>query len=111
RNTSKSAVATVFEKVNTGGLQLNVFELLTATFAGDAAYYAEDGTDVRLNDDWRETQAIFEAQPVLQEASNTDFLRAVTLPAPPEANLTGTPTRPAAASARTDDPRRSTLCE
>ena len=33
--TSKSAVATVFEKVNTGGLALNVFELLTATFAGD----------------------------------------------------------------------------
>lgn len=29
--TTKSAVATVFEKVNTGGLPLNVFELLTAT--------------------------------------------------------------------------------
>ena len=32
--TSKSAVATVFEKVNTGGLALNVFELLTATLRG-----------------------------------------------------------------------------
>ena len=30
KETSKSAVATVFEKVNTGGLALNVFELLTA---------------------------------------------------------------------------------
>lgn len=43
KDTSKSAVATVFEKVNTGGVPLNVFELLTATFAGDAAYYAEHG--------------------------------------------------------------------
>ena len=38
-STSKSAVATVFEKVNTGGLALNVFELLTATLAWDRAYY------------------------------------------------------------------------
>ena len=36
-------MATVFEKVNTGGLPLNVFELLTATFAGDADYYDADG--------------------------------------------------------------------
>src|SRR5699024_11976719 len=53
RNTSKSAVATVFEKVNTGGLELNVFALLTATFAGDADYYAKPGSDFGLNDDWR----------------------------------------------------------
>lgn len=111
RNTSKSAVATVFEKVNTGGLQLNVFELLTATFAGDADYYAEHGTDFRLNDDWRETQAIFEAQPVLQEVSNTDFLRAVTLLATRENNLTGTRTRPTAVSARNEDALRITLSE
>jgi len=111
RNTSKSAVATVFEKVNTGGLQLNVFELLTATFAGDADYYAEYGTDFRLNDDWRETQAIFEAQPVLQEVSNTDFLRAVTLLATREKNLTGTRMRPAAVSARNEDALRITLSE
>lgn len=55
--TSKSAVATVFEKVNVGGLPLNVFELLTATFAGDPAYFAKHGTDFRLNDDWKATQA------------------------------------------------------
>ena len=40
-DTDKAAVATVFEKVNIGGLPLNVFELLTAMFAGDAGYYAE----------------------------------------------------------------------
>jgi hypothetical protein len=37
--TTKGAVATVFEKVNTGGLPLNVFELLTATFAGDPVWF------------------------------------------------------------------------
>ena len=35
KGTSKEAVCTVFEKVNTGGVPLNVFELLTATFASD----------------------------------------------------------------------------
>src|SRR4051812_10516113 len=47
--TSKSAVATVFEKVNTGGLRLNVFELLTATFAGDKKHFDKYGVDFRLN--------------------------------------------------------------
>ena len=55
QETSKSAVATVFEKVNTGGLALNVFELLTASFAGDKDHYDEHGTDFRLNDDWKKT--------------------------------------------------------
>ena len=49
-NTDKAAVATVFEKVNIGGLPLNVFELLTAVFAGDATYYEKTGADFRLND-------------------------------------------------------------
>ena len=111
RNTSKSAVATVFEKVNTGGLELNVFELLTATFAGDADYYAEHGTDFRLNDDWRETRAVFESQPVLQEVSSTDFLRAVTLLATRGKHLTDTRTRPTAVSARNEDALRISLSE
>ena len=37
-STSKDAVCTVFERVNTGGVPLNVFELLTATYAGDREY-------------------------------------------------------------------------
>lgn len=79
KSTSKSAVATVFEKVNTGGLPLNVFELLTAVFAGDAAYFAQHGTDFRLNDDWTKTKAGFAAHPVLSGVENTDFLQAVCL--------------------------------
>src|SRR5699024_3058778 len=111
RNTSKSAVATVFEKVNTGGLELNVFELLTATFAGDADYYAKHGTDFRLNDDWRETQAVFEPQPVLREVSSTDFLRAVTLLATRQRHLADERTRRTAVSARHEDALRISLSE
>lgn len=77
--TTKGAVATVFEKVNTGGLPLNVFELLTATFAGDPTYYAEHGTDFRLGDDWQLTEQVIVGHPVLGDFRNTDFLQAVTL--------------------------------
>ncbi|GAA1084379.1 DUF262 domain-containing protein [Pseudonocardia alni] len=77
--TSKSAVATVFEKVNTGGLPLNVFELLTATYAGDRAYFERTGKDFRLNDDWAATQDALSAYPVLSGLESTDFLQAVGL--------------------------------
>lgn len=101
--TSKSAVATVFEKVNTGGLQLNVFELLTATFAGDKAYYDRHGTDFRLNDDWRETQTKFESYPVLSAVENTDFLQAVTMLTTLKRNLADKSDRPPAVSAKRED--------
>lgn len=79
KETEKAAVATVFEKVNIGGLPLNVFELLTAVFAGDSEYYAKTGKDFRLNDDWKETQRMWADYPVLQRVENTDFLQAVTM--------------------------------
>ncbi len=79
KTTTKSAVATVFEKVNTGGLPLNVFELLTATFAGDKAYFDQHGHDFRLNDDWLATRQGFAAHPVLGAVENTDVLQAVSL--------------------------------
>jgi hypothetical protein len=101
--TSKSAVATVFEKVNTGGLPLNVFELLTATFAGDKAYYDAHGTDFRLNDDWQETVSKFSAHPVLGAVENTDFLQAVTLLATRKRNLADTSGKPPAISAKRED--------
>ena len=43
--TPKEAVCTVFEKVNTGGVSLTVFELLTASFAAD---------NFSLKDDWND---------------------------------------------------------
>ena len=79
KETEKAAVATVFEKVNIGGLPLNVFELLTAVFAGDTEYYAETGKDFRLNDDWQETKKLWSSYPVLNRVENTDFLQAVTM--------------------------------
>lgn len=110
-STSKSAVATVFEKVNTGGLALNVFELLTATFAGDKDYYDAHGTDFRLNDDWRETQAKFVSYPVLGALENTDFLQAVTLLTTLKRNRADTSARPAAVSAKREDVLKLTLAD
>lgn len=51
KETPKEAVCTVFENVNTKGIQLTVFELLTATYAADPAYFAEHGVDFHLPDD------------------------------------------------------------
>jgi len=74
KSTPKEAVCTVFEKVNTGGVPLNVFELLTATFAGDKLH-----RDFRLKDDWRARQGHLAAKRVLRSVESTDFLQAVTL--------------------------------
>lgn len=73
KSTSREAVCTVFEKVNTGGVALNVFELLTATFAASS-------TDFRLNDDWTaRKQRMVNAREILQGVENTDFLQAISL--------------------------------
>jgi hypothetical protein len=101
--TSKSAVATVFEKVNTGGLALNVFELLTATFAGDKSYYDAHGSDFRLNEDWQKTQAMFAERPVLADLESTDFLQAVTLLATRKRNAADPSGKPVGISAKRED--------
>jgi hypothetical protein len=46
KNNKKEAVCLVFEKVNTGGVPLSVFELLTATYAADGA------AGVNLRKEW-----------------------------------------------------------
>jgi len=70
RQTPKDAVCVVFEKVNTGGVPLNVFELLTATFAADG---------FNLKEDWARRKAELDTRPVLKAIENTDFLQALTL--------------------------------
>ena len=70
RDTPKEAVCQVFEKVNTGGVTLTVFELLTATFAAD---------DFQLRPDWKKRERRIHTQPILAGVSNTDFLQAVAL--------------------------------
>lgn len=111
KDTSKSAVATVFEKVNTGGVPLNVFELLTATFAGDAEYFAEHGSDFRLNDDWQAIHAEFKELAPLGVISSTDFLQGITLLASRARNISSTSDRRPAISAKRDDILRMSLTD
>jgi hypothetical protein len=74
--TSKEAVCLVFEKVNTGGVSLSVFELVTAT-------YAADGFNLRR--DWygegnvKGRQARFAGRPLLRDTAPTDFLQGLSL--------------------------------
>jgi hypothetical protein len=70
KETPKEAVCQVFEKVNTGGVALNVFELLTATFAAD---------NFSLRDDWKERVKVFKERALLNQVESTDFLQAITL--------------------------------
>ncbi|GAA3037018.1 DUF262 domain-containing protein [Actinokineospora globicatena] len=72
KSTPRQAVCQVFEKVNTGGVTLTVFELLTATFAAD---------DFALRQDWDDRRSRWAGGQyrILTEVANTDFLQAVTL--------------------------------
>lgn len=78
RSTSKEAVCLVFEKVNTGGVPLNVFELVTATYAADG---------YNLRDDWfgssgrkvSSRQKRLALEPVLTALESTDFLQAIAM--------------------------------
>lgn len=69
----KEAVCQVFEKVNTGGVSLTVFELLTATYASDEYDLKEDWTNIR------KTFIDDEKYKVLHNVSNTDLIQAITL--------------------------------
>ena len=79
KDTPKEAVCTVFEKVNTGGVPLNVFELLTATYAGDREYFDEHGEDFQLPDHWRLVQEELAGYDMLGRLEDTDFLQAICL--------------------------------
>ena len=78
RGTSKEAVCLVFEKVNTGGVQLSVFELITATYAADG---------YNLRDDWFGSKARnvksrkerLEQEALLKGIEATEFLQGVSL--------------------------------
>lgn len=76
KETSKEAVCLVFEKVNTGGVPLSVFELITATWAADG---------FNLRDDWfgphgkggRHARLL--KRPLLRDLQPTDFLQGLSL--------------------------------
>ncbi|MDO4798212.1 MAG: DUF262 domain-containing protein [Coriobacteriales bacterium] len=79
KDTPKEAVCQVFENVNTGGVSLTVFELVTASFAAD---------DFGLREDWEGDEKkgsvgrrgrMRKASRLLSGVSATDFLQAITL--------------------------------
>ena len=74
KDTPKEAVCTVFEKVNTGGVTLSVFELATASFAADAESFS-------LRDDWAARRQRLHNYPggVLQGIGGDSFLQTVAL--------------------------------
>jgi hypothetical protein len=83
RETPKEAVCQVFEKVNSGGVTLSVFELVTATFAAD---------DFRLREDWAAREEQLQTYEILRDIDATTFLTAITLLASYRCHTTsGTP--------------------
>ena len=70
KETPKEAVCQVFENVNTGGVSLTVFELVTAIFALD---------DFQLRKDWEERKEQYFSSDLLNSVTATDFLTALTL--------------------------------
>ncbi len=78
KETSKEAVCLVFEKVNTGGVQLSVFELITASYAAEG---------YNLRDDWlgsrarkvESRKARIEQDDLLKGTEATEFLQAISL--------------------------------
>lgn len=78
KETSKEAVCLVFEKVNTGGVQLSVFELITASYAAEGYNLRHDwyGSDTHKIPS-RKTR--FREHELLAGVENTDFLLAITL--------------------------------
>jgi hypothetical protein len=78
KETSKEAVCLVFEKVNTGGVSLSVFELVTASYAADSYNLRDDwfGSKIRNVESRQERLA---KEPLLSGVESTDFLQAITL--------------------------------
>lgn len=80
QDTPREAVCQVFEKVNTGGVTLTVFELMTATFAAD---------EFNLREDWdARSERLTAKHDVLEAVDGTSFLTAVTLLASYRRHLT-----------------------
>jgi len=82
KRTPKAAVCQVFEKVNMGGVQLNVFQLLTATFAADGFNLREDwegkhDTLGRKIEDGRID--VLRKHKVLKSVADTSFLQVISL--------------------------------
>ncbi len=72
KQTPKEAVCQIFENVNTGGVPLTVFELVTATFAAD---------EYNLREDWDNIRGEFLSKKtdILKDITGANFIAAMTL--------------------------------
>lgn len=73
KETPKEAVCQIFENVNTGGVPLTVFELVTATFAADGQ---------ELREDWKIVKETFKKKSngeLLNDITGVSYLSAITL--------------------------------
>lgn len=83
KSTPREAVCKVFENVNTGGVPLTVFELVTATFATYQDPTTHEGFDLRK--DWEQCKKIIRAEgdtlrtDLFDGIDETAFLTTVTL--------------------------------
>src|ERR1017187_4724493 len=76
KETSKEAVCLVFEKVNTGGVPLDVFELVTATYAADGFNLRRDWYGER---NFKGRVVKWAEKPLLKGTAATDFLQGISL--------------------------------
>ena len=72
RETTQAGVGQIFAFANSAGVQMDVFELLTAVFA------SEDPSFV-LAENWRDTEHKLREHPVLDSVGRVEFLRALSL--------------------------------
>lgn len=83
KSTPREAVCKVFENVNTGGVPLTVFELVTATFATYQDSDTHEGFDLRK--DWEKSRKIIRADgetlrtDLFDGIDETAYLTAITL--------------------------------
>lgn len=66
----REAICQVFEKVNTGGVPLTIFELLTATFAAEG---------YNLRDDWNRRRKDLLKYAIFRGLQSEDFLQIISL--------------------------------
>jgi len=80
QDTPREAVCQVFEKVNTGGVTLTIFELMTATFAA---------SDFLLRENWdARRERLTDKHSILEAIDGTGFLTSLTLLASYQRHLT-----------------------
>ncbi|AZA13387.1 DUF262 domain-containing protein [Corynebacterium choanae] len=72
RETSRGGVGSIFAQANSAGLQMDIFDLLTAVFA------AED-EQFHLAAVWEEIAAELAEYPVLRDVTRVDYLTALTM--------------------------------